>query len=306
VSVDTAKAVAVANDLTVVFRSSALAAQPYYPTLCTLSPSSRKSEDVGLPGAVPAIREWLGDRQEHDLRAAKFNVEHGLYEGTVRIPRADYEDDAMGLHRMQVAQLGQRAALHPDKLLVDMIMNGAATACWDGQFFYDTDHSFGDSGSQDNDLTYDCTDHTAPTNLEMRAAIRQAVNAMIAFVDDQGEPLYQPTVDRLSAVEITVPTELRSVAIEAAEAAVLNSGDTNVRIDQYQIRTIPRFTSAVTFWTHLTSDIIRPFVFFERTPIREEISGLDSIEKKDVLFMTEARYSIGYLAWWLSVQTVLN
>lgn len=305
-TLDTARAIAVRNDLTVVFRTAALAAAPYYPTLCTMGQSSGASEDVGLPGAVPAIRQWLGDRQEGTLRGARFNLEHGLYEGTVRIPRTDYEDDRLGLHRMGVAQLGQRAALHPDKLLVDLIEAGAATVCWDGQYFYDTDHSFGDSGSQDNDLTYDCTDHTAPTALEMRAAIRQAVDAMIAFVDDAGEPLYQPTVGRLSAVEVTVPTELRDVAIEAAEAQFLNSGDSNVRIDQYQIRTIPRFSSAVTFWTHLTSDIIKPFVFFARSPIREEISGLDSIKEKEILFMTEGRYSIGHLAWWLSVQTVLN
>jgi len=305
-TLDTSKAVAVRNDLTAVFRSAALAAQPYYPNLCTVAPSDTASEDVGLPGAVPQIREWLGDRDEKTLRAARFSVEHGLYEGTVRIARKDVEDDRMALHRMQVAQLGQRAALHPDKLLVDMIEAGAATVCWDGQYFYDTDHAWGDSGSQSNDLTYDCTDHTAPTAVEMRGAIRAAVDAILGFVDDEAEPLYQPTVDRLNSLEVTVPVGLRTVATEAAQAVLLSSGDSNVRIDSYRIRTIPRFSSSVKFWVHLTSDIIRPFLFFQRTPIREEIDGLDTIKGKNVLYMTEARYSMAYLAWWLSVQTELN
>lgn len=305
-ALDTAKAIAVRNSLTAVFRTNALRQRPYYPTLCTVADSMRASEEAGLPGAVPQIREFLGERQANRLRAARFEVTHGQYEGTVAVPRTDVDDDRMGMHEMQVAQLGQRAALHPDKLLVDMIEDGESTACWDGQFFFDTDHSWGDSGDQSNDLTYDCTDHTDPTNLEMRGAIRAAVEALLGFVDDQNEPLHQPIADRLSNVEVIVPLELRDVAIEAAEAAILNSGDTNVRIDQYNVRAIPRLSSAVKFWVAWTGDIIRPFVFFEREPIQEEVKGLDSIEEKDVLFMTEGRYSLAYLAWWNMVQTELN
>ena len=305
-TLDTSKAIATRNDLTAIFRTHALQAQPYYPRVCTVAPSSTASEDVGLPGAVPQIREWLGGRAQNRLRGARFTLTHGHYEGTLEIDRTDWEDDRMGMHRIGAAQLGQRAALHPDKLLVDTIEAGAATACWDGQFFYDTDHSWGASGTQSNDLTYDCVAAATPTVAEFKAALRQAVDAIIAFVDDQGENFYQPTVDRLSSIEVNVPTALRSVAIDATEALFVGGGDTNVRIDQYKVRCIPRLSSGVKFWVHLTSDIIRPYIFYGRTPIREEIEGLDSIKEKYILMMTEARYSLGYLAWWNSVLTELT
>ena len=38
------------------------------------------------------------------------------------------------------------------------LLAGESTVCFDGQYFFDTDHSEGDSGSQSNDITFDISD----------------------------------------------------------------------------------------------------------------------------------------------------
>jgi hypothetical protein len=42
-------------------------------------------------------------------------------------------------------------------------------------------------------------------------------------------------------------------------------------------------------------------VFQKREPISRQPKGADDIEKKDIKFMTQARYNVGYLAWWNAV-----
>ena len=51
---------------------------------------------------------------------------------------------------------------------------------------------------------------------------------------------------------------------------------------------------------------LKPFVFQAREPISRQMKGLDDIETKDVKFMTESRYNVGYLAWWKAVLTTFT
>jgi hypothetical protein len=51
---------------------------------------------------------------------------------------------------------------------------------------------------------------------------------------------------------------------------------------------------------------MRPFVFQRRAPITTGWKGADDMEFKELKFMTEARYNIGYLAWWKAVLTTFT
>jgi phage major head subunit gpT-like protein len=39
--------------------------------------------------------------------------------------------------------MGQAAAVHPDELVFALLAAGFATACFDGQYFFDSDHPVG-------------------------------------------------------------------------------------------------------------------------------------------------------------------
>jgi len=125
----------------------------------------------------------------------------------------------------------QRANAHWAKLLSAAIVAGESTACYDGQLFFDTDHSEGDSGTQSNDLSVDIsalptTNHgstTAPAPVELAHCIMQAHQAIIGFVDDQGEPMNE----NASEFVVMVPTSLHMQSMTAVGARMLDGGDDN-------------------------------------------------------------------------------
>jgi len=66
----------------------------------------------------------------------------------VGVDRDEIEDDQYGVYKPVFEQLGQDAATHPDELVFELLKNGFSQACYDGQYFFDTDHPVGMPGKQ--------------------------------------------------------------------------------------------------------------------------------------------------------------
>lgn len=306
-ALDTAKATATLRSLTHKFDNKIKAATPFYPNLCTIIPSDGANEQYAMLGNVPGVREWIGDRAFKELRAANFVIENKLWENSLKIAKTDLADDRMGLYGPTLEQLAMRAAYHPDELLLaDALPNGESRPCFDGQQFFDTDHSWGDSGTQSNDLTYNASDHTAVTAAEFRAAFHQARAAMLGFKNDQGDLLNVPIVTGMSKLMCIVPAQLELQAYEGLYSTLTGGGNTNIVIDRPQIVVCPYLTSATKFYLFNLGGVLKPFVFQAREPLSRKMKDLEDMESKDVKFMTQARYNVGYLAWWTGVLTTFN
>jgi phage major head subunit gpT-like protein len=297
---NTAKYEATLRDLTHKFDLGVKQSTPFYPSVCTPVQSTGADEKYAWLGGLPSVREWLGDRVFNELRASDFVLSNKLWEDSILVPKTNIDDDRMGLYDAMFENLGQRAALHPDKLLMQAIVAGESTACHDGQFFFDTDHSWGDSGTQDNDLTGAAATGTQPTEAEFKAAFEACVAAMLGFKDDRGEPLNQPTVGQVNDLMVLVPVAYYAVAIKAITAAIIGN-NSNVQVWTPRIVASPFLTSGAKFYTFYTGSPLKPFVFQAREPLSRQKKGHDDIETKDVKFMTQARYNVGYLAWWNAV-----
>lgn len=304
-AVNTAKYVAATRDLTARIFQAADTAAPFYPRLATVVPSRRSYEKYGWVGAFPGVREWLGERKFDDLRAADYELVNKHWESSLLVQKTDIDDDVMGIYPPLADGLGARAARHPDKLTTDLIVNGEAGEAFDGQFYFDTDHAWGDSGSQSNDLTYAAATGTTPTAAEMKAAIDQAVAALLGFKDDQGEPLNIGQLGRQDNLLAMIPRQLRVVTYEALESSILNS-TSNVVVDRPTIVVNPYLTDATKFYLFDLGQPLKPFVFQARQPLSVQSKGADDIEFKNIKIMTEARYNVGYLAWWTAVLTTFT
>lgn len=302
---DTAAAVATLRGLTAKFDAGVDAAQPFYTDVCTTVQSNGADEQYGWLGSMPGIREWLGDRQFNSLRAANFTLANKKWESSVAIEKDHIEDDRLGMYGPVLEQLGMEAAQHPDELLITAIEAGEATACFDGQYFFDTDHSWGESGNQSNDLTSTAATDTTPTVAEFTTAYRAAVTALLGFKNDKGKLLNRPSVTRLNGLTVVVPLALRATAYDAVESQIL-SNSTNVVIDRPNIVCLPSLASSAKFYVFNTAARLRPFVFQARQPLQRQMKGMDDREFKDVKFMTDARYNLGYLAWWNAVLTTFT
>lgn len=306
-SLDTAAAVAKLRSLTGKFDNMVRATTPFYSTLCTVIPSNGADEEYGMLGSVPAVREWLADRQFHTVRAAKFTIENKLWESSVLVKRNDIDDDRMGLYVGMFESLATRAARHPDKLLLsDLVVNGTSGVCLDGQYFFDTDHSWGDSGSQDNDKTSAITAAATPTLDEFKTALNGALTALLSYVDDKGELLHDDVVMGVNGgmeLVLLCPLKYWDVANRATTAGIMvNSGETNVPIATAKVVPTPHITGNY-FDLYRVDTPFKPYIFQARQPLRRQMKFVaDDIEFKDAKFMTEARYNVGYGAWWNAVR----
>jgi phage major head subunit gpT-like protein len=120
-------------------------APTYAATMAMKTTSSASDETYGWLGSFPNMREWLGDRVINNLRAHSYTVKNKLFEMTVEINRIDLEDDRIGIYGPMMRELGRAAAVHPDMIVSDLLRNGTSLLCYDGQYFFDTDHPVGDA-----------------------------------------------------------------------------------------------------------------------------------------------------------------
>ncbi len=307
-SLDTAIAVTKLRSLTAKFDNSVKATTPFYPRICTTIPSTGYDEEYGMLGSVPAIREWLADRQFHSVRAAKFTIVNKLWESSIAVPKTAIDDDRMALYGPMFESLGTRATRHPDKLLLsDLIVNATAATslCLDGQIFFDTDHSWGSSGTQDNDKTSAIVAAATPTVDEAKAALSGALRAMLAFKDDRGELLHDDVVMAKNGgmqLMILCPLHYWEVFSKVVTPGInINSGETNMPIVMAEVVPTAHITGNY-FDLYRLDTPFKPYIFQAREPLSRKMKGMDDIEWKDVKFMTQARYNIGYGAWWNAVR----
>lgn len=300
-ALDTARAVATLRGLTAKFDIGVRAASPFYPQICTTVPSTGSDEQYGFLGAMPGIREWLDDRVFNSLRGASYTLTNKEWESSVGIEKNDIEDDRLSLYGPSLQMLGEEAAQHPDELVMSTLVAGASTACFDGQFFFDTDHSWGDSGTQSNDLTTDIVDKDDPTEAEFRTAYHACRAAMLGFKNDRGKNFIRPTVRPFTNLMLLVPTNMELAANQAINKTFVDSGESNVVLDKPMIVSTSALTGTDAFYLLNLSQPLKPFVFQARRPLARQMKGMDDREFKDVKFMTDARYNVGYLAWWNAV-----
>lgn len=301
-ALDTAKAEVILRDLTVKFDNAVAAATPFYPQVCTTVDSTGRDEKYAMLGNMPGVREWIGDREVKQLRAADFTLENKHWESTLGISKRDIRDDRMGLYGPLLEQLAAEATYHPDELLFNLLDNGGSTLCFDGQNFYDTDHVWGDSGTQSNIVAESITTANAPTGDEFKKSFHAARTRMMSLKNDQGKYMNRSVFAKMSNFMAIVPPNMELAAREALQAALVGGGNSNIVIDVPEIVTSPLLTSDTSWHLLNLAAPLKPFVFQNRQPLVRQIKGLEDHYVKDVAFLTEAEYEVGVLAWYTAAR----
>ncbi len=123
-------------------------AQPMWGQIATLVPSTTAEQKYAWLGKFTKFREWIGERQYQNLAQHDYAVKNKTWENTVTVTRDEIEDDHYGIYKPVIQQLGQDAAEHPDELVFSLLKAAFSTPCYDGQYFFDTDHPVGPPGKQ--------------------------------------------------------------------------------------------------------------------------------------------------------------
>jgi phage major head subunit gpT-like protein len=103
-------------------------------------PSTTSQEQYGWLKNISAFREWIGDRVIQNLASSDYTLKNKPWENTVGVDRDDIDDDKLGIYTPIIQQLGLSAKQHPDELIFELLKQGFSKTCYDGQYFFDTDH----------------------------------------------------------------------------------------------------------------------------------------------------------------------
>jgi len=122
------------------FRNAFAGVVPDWSKIATLIPSSAGTEKYDWLGSWPRIRKWAADRVIKQLSAHGYSVENEDWESTVAVKRKHIEDDQLGIYGPMFQELGRATAAFPDELVFPLLANGHTSLCYDGQYFFDTDH----------------------------------------------------------------------------------------------------------------------------------------------------------------------
>lgn len=226
------------------------------------------AEKLDFIGSVPALREWVGPRLAKQLLEHNYTITLKKFEATITIPLDWLNNDKTGHVQHAAGGLAKRYNPQwPAARIAALINNGESTACFDTQNFFDTDHVWGDSGTLDNDITFNASDYTNPTVYEAAQALVKAVNQFASFKDDRGEPINE------DMTEVTVVVKAGTVLASALNLAITQANvDTGTGVVVNPVKGLPvaikliastRITLADKFVVVNSSPNACPFVFME-------------------------------------------
>ncbi|HVP11856.1 MAG TPA: Mu-like prophage major head subunit gpT family protein [Phycisphaerae bacterium] len=274
----------------------------HFQDLSTRVVSSSDRETYRWLGTVPRIREWGSGRLAQGLRTESYSIENLKYEATIEVDRDEISDDQTGQIRLRVAELAQRAATHKDYLISQLLINGetAGNNSYDGVSFFNGAHVSGASGGQSNLLSCDAQNPDMPTVNEFKEALKVAIAAMLAYRDDQGEPLLVSA----SSLVCVVPPPMLFTATEAIFATVVGNTQ-NVLQGIARVVALPWLADASKWYLLKTDGVVRPFIFQDREPV--EFNALaeesdESFRREKFLFGLRARYRMAYGYWQYAVR----
>ncbi|MCC7097274.1 MAG: Mu-like prophage major head subunit gpT family protein [Thermomonas sp.] len=113
---------------------------PLSPRIASTVPSSQKEQRYGWLGKMPRIREWVGGRVVQNISEGDYAIKEKKFELTIGVDRDDIETDNLGHYALLFEGIGEATVLDPEQLIWDLLKAGFTTPCYDGQYFFDTDH----------------------------------------------------------------------------------------------------------------------------------------------------------------------
>ncbi|WHZ33414.1 MULTISPECIES: Mu-like prophage major head subunit gpT family protein [unclassified Sagittula] len=270
--------------------------------------TDQESETYKWLGQSPTMSEWKGDRLFHGLREAGITIANIHWANGIEVPTDWVRRDKTGQIMTRVGELAGRAVTHKQSLLSSTLIAAESAVCYDGQYFFDTDHVEGKSGTQSNDITVDISavpaavhgTTAAPSPEEVRAMVLAGVEKILGFKDDQGEPLNEMARRFL----VMVPTTYFSSAAAALKNAVLGGGDTNVMasLDGYtfELAANPRLTWTDKLVVMRIDGDVKPFIWQQETDLMLDViaeGSEEEVKNKRWLFGTNYHANAGYGYW---------
>lgn len=280
--------------------------------------STQESETYKFLGLTSPLRKWAGARNTKPLWVFGQTVINDAYELTVPVLEEELRRDKTDQIRDRLAQMGPRAVDHWNKLISDLINAGATTTGFDSQFFYDSDHTWGNnSTSQDNDIAVDISAEpaqvhgstTAPSPEEALWTVVHSIETLLGFKDNENEPVNQDAkrfgVMVIPALAGAFSAALRPMGQYAVQGDILASAGWSV-----DLIVNPRLTSATDkAYVFRMDGAASPFILQEELAPTIQVLGEGSdhlFKNREYLYGLHCWRGADYGLWYYAVRATMT
>lgn len=278
--------------------------------LSMLFNSDQSSEEYNWLGQTPAMREWVGGRNAKGFSENSITIKNLHFEATLEALIRDLRRDKTGQLMVRIREMARRTNSHWASLLSTLIIDGATGVCYDGEYFFDTDHTEGNNTTnQSNKISTTIANlptqvqgsTTAPSPEEAQQVIMGSISQIMGFKDNENEPMNENANQFL----IMVPQSLYITFSSAnsmprgtypSEQSAMSTGITVVAN--------PRLSAASTFFTFRTDGDVSPFIRQQETEVQLKTKGEDSehaFDNDSVQYGVDAWRNVGYGYWQYAV-----
>lgn len=291
---------AVFLNLRTTFNKAFGVAESQWQQTAMLVPSGSSQNNYDWLDRFPRMRKWIGDKVVKNLKAFTYTIVNDDWEATVGVKRNDIEDDNLGIYAPMAQDAAFSAATLPDEIVSDLKNNAFANKCYDGQFFYDTDHPVEDGQGNVKSVSNKLTKKlSSATPAAAQASYGAARTAIMKMTDNEGRPLgLVPNV-------LEVPPALEAVGLKLVNADKLDDNSPNPYKGTAKLIVNPRLTSDTAWFLHVTSRPVKPFIYQQRkAPVFVQQTSMendDVFNRGEYKFGAEARAAGGYAFWQMSV-----
>jgi len=281
--------------LKAMFNNAFDAAPTTWEKIAMLVPSSTSQNDYAWLSAFPKMVRWVGSKAVKNLKGFKYSILNENFEATIEVDRNDIEDDNLGIYSTQAKGAGMSAKQLPDEIVYEVVNGGFTTLCFDGQYFFDTDHPVIQDGRVVSVSNKSDKALSAESVAAAEASLGVGSMAMMEFKDDEGRSLnVKPNI-------LLVPPALMFTANLLMTTDRLEDGKANPFKGAYEVVVEPRLRSRTAWFLLDTTKPVRPFIYQER---KKAVLVEQTDPQSDKVFDTrlfkfgaEARAAGGYGFW---------
>lgn len=277
--------------LKTLFNNSFAAAPSTWQKIAMESPSTSGQTDYTWLSNFPKMRRWIGAKHVKSLEAYKYSIVNEDFEATVEVDRNHIEDDSLGIYAPQAQSAGYSSAQLPDELVYEAVNLSFTRRCFDGQYFFDTDHPVGD-GVVSNKMTKALS---AASVAAAKASYGAARLAMQKFQDEEGRPL------NITPNILLVPPALETTAKILLNNPKLEDDSPNPYQGTATLVVDARLDSDTQWYLLDTTKPVKPFIYQPRKRPefvqQTDMNSPDVFNLKKYKFGAEARAAAGYGFW---------
>ena len=272
-------------------------------------------------GRTPLLEKFTGEVKLHDIAEMSQTITNEDWWVGLDLLVGDLSKVNGGDLAERAKMLAIESVRHPLRRTFALINAGHTGTCYDGQFFFDTDHIDPQAEyqtNQSNDLTASAATPASPTLAELEVAVDAAISAQAGFFDDKGEYWFEDGTSE-SGLLLMVPYNMRSTALK-----LFNSQDipgpaggtvTNPNYKRVEVMASKRLEATATdvFYLFKTDEMVKPFALQYETIGGKEwrientkIDGDRAVLTDHIAYTIKGRQTQAYGQWRYAVRTDFN